>query len=150
MTPTTGRSTVVACSSCGTRNRVPVAAEGAPRCGRCGTALRWVVDATDDEFGEVVDRSSLPVLVDVWAPWCGPCRMVSPALERLAGELAGSLKLVKVDADENPVVSERFEVRAIPTLVLLDHGEVLDTQTGALPEHLLRSWLESSLPGRAS
>jgi len=105
-----------------------------------------VVDAKDDEFHAVVDESSLPVLVDVWAPWCGPCRMVSPALENLAGELAGKLKLVKVNADDNPAVGRRFGVQSIPTLVLLDHGTVVDTQIGALPEHQLRSWLESKLP----
>jgi thioredoxin 2 len=109
-----------------------------------------VVDANDDEFHAVADESSLPVLVDVWAPWCGPCRMVSPALEKLAGELAGKLKLVKVNADDNPQVSQRFEVQSIPTLVLLDHGQVMDKQIGALPEHRLRSWLESKLPTRPS
>jgi thioredoxin 2 len=75
--------------------------------------------------------------------------MVSPALEKLAGELAGTLKLVKVNADDNPEVSRRFEVQSIPTLVILDHGEVVDKQIGALREHQLRSWLESKLPMRA-
>ena len=146
MSATTEKSTTVRCGNCGAKNRVPAVATGTPRCGKCSTALRWVVDANDAEFHAVVDESSLPVLVDVWAPWCGPCRMVSPALERLAEELAGSLKLVKVNADDNPEVSSRFEVRSIPTLVLLDHGAVVDKQIGALPEHQLRSWLESKLP----
>ena len=88
MTATTQKSTKVECGNCGAKNRVPAIAEGMPRCGKCRTPLRWVVDANDDEFHAVVDESSLPVLVDVWAPWCGPCRMVSPALEKLAGELA--------------------------------------------------------------
>ena len=149
MTATTQKSTKVACGNCGAKNRVPAVAKGMPRCGKCSTPLRWVVDANDDEFHAVVDESSLPVLVDVWAPWCGPCRMVSPALEKLAGELAGKLKLVKVNADDNPEVSRRFEVQSIPTLVILDHGEVVDKQIGALPEHQLRSWLESKLPTRA-
>ena len=108
----------------------------------------WVVDATDDEFHAVVDGSSLPVLVDVWAPWCGPCRMVSPALGKLAGELAGKIKLVKVNADDNPEVSRRFEVQSIPTLVLLHRGEVVDKQIGAVPEPQLRAWLERTLPRR--
>jgi len=108
-----------------------------------------VAEAKDDDFQAVVNESSLPVLVDVWAPWCGPCRIVSPALEKLAGELAGNLKLVKVNADDNPEVSRRFEVQSIPTLVILDHGQVVDKQIGALPEHQLRSWLESQLPTRA-
>ena len=141
------RSTKVECRSYGAKNRVPAVAEGVPRCGVCSTPLRWVVDANDDEFHAVADESSLPVLVDVWAPWCGPCRMVSPALESLAGELAGKLKLVKVNADDNPEVSRRFEVQSIPTLVLLRDGTVVDKQIGALPEHQLRSWLESKLPG---
>jgi thioredoxin 2 len=140
------KSTKVVCDNCGAKNRVPSAADGHPRCAKCHTPLRWVVDATDEEFHAVAEESSLPVLVDVWAPWCGPCRMVSPALERLAGELAGKLKLVKVDADDNPEVSRRFEVKSIPTLVLLHRGEVVDKQIGALPEHQLRAWLESRLP----
>ena len=143
-------TTKVECDNCGATNRVPAVANGLPRCGKCSAPLPWVVDATDDEFHAVVDESSLPVLVDVWAPWCGPCRIVSPALEKLAGELAGNLKLVKVNADDNPEVSRRFEVQSIPTLVILDHGEVVDKQIGALPEHQLRSWLESTLPTRAS
>jgi thioredoxin 2 len=149
MSATMQKSTKVECDNCGATNRVPAVADGIPRCGKCSTPLRWVVDATDDEFHAVVDESSLPVLVDVWAPWCGPCRMVSPALEKLAGELAGKVKLVKVNADDNPEVSRRFEVRSIPTLVLLDHGDVVDRQVGALPAHQLRSWLESKLPTRA-
>ena len=149
MSATMQKDSKVECGNCGAKNRVPAVAEGVPRCGKCGTPLRWVVDAADGDFHAVVDESSLPVLVDVWAPWCAPCRMVSPALEKLAGELAGQVKLVKVNADDNPEVSQRFEVKSIPTLVLLDHGQVVDKQIGALPEHQLRSWLESKLPARA-
>jgi thioredoxin 2 len=145
-----GRAHVVVCPSCGTKNRVPDVADGAPRCGKCQTPLPWVVDTSDADFAAVADESSIPVLVDVWAPWCGPCRMVSPALEKLAGEQAGRLKLVKVNADDNPEVSRRFEVQSIPTLVILRDGTVVDKQIGALPEHQLRSWLESRLPTRSS
>jgi len=144
-----GTTTVVECASCGARNRVPAVASGLPRCAKCRTPLRWVVDATDAQFRAVADESSLPVLLDVWAPWCGPCRMVSPALEKLAWEMAGRVKLVKVNADDNPEVSRRFEVQSIPTLVLLHGGEVVDKQIGALPEHRLRAWLESTLPGES-
>ena len=139
---------VVVCPNCSTKNRVPAAAAGTPRCGNCQSPLPWVVDTSDAEFAAVVDDSTIPVLVDVWAPWCGPCRMVSPALEQLATELAGRLKLAKVNADEAPEVSRRFEVQAIPTLVILDHSKVVDRQVGALPEHRLRSWLEVKLPKR--
>jgi thioredoxin 2 len=149
MTASTQKSTTVTCGNCGAKNRVRAVATGVPRCGQCSTPLPWVVDANDGDFHAVVNESSLPVLLDVWAPWCGPCRLVSPALEKLAGELAGKLKLVKVNADDNPEVSRRFEVQSIPTLVLLDKGELVDTQIGALPEPRLRSWIESKLPTRA-
>ncbi len=137
---------VVVCPNCGTKNRVPPAAGGAPRCGNCHKPLPWVVDTSDADFTVVVDEATIPVLVDVWAPWCGPCRMVSPALEQLATELAGTMKLVKVNADEAPQVSRRFEVQAIPTLVLMHHGKVVDKQVGAAPAPALRSWLNAHLP----
>jgi thioredoxin 2 len=105
-----------------------------------------MVDTSDADFSTVADKSTIPVLVDVWAPWCGPCRMVSPALEQLATELAGKLKLVKVNADEAPEVSRRFGVQAIPTLVLMHHGLVIDKQVGAVPALALRSWLTEHLP----
>jgi thioredoxin 2 len=136
---------VVVCPNCETKNRVVPVASGVPRCGRCQSPLPWIVDASDVDFEAVVDQASVPVLVDLWAPWCGPCRMVSPALEQLAGELAGRLKLVKVNADVAPEVSRRFEVQAIPTLVLMDHGEVVDRQTGAAPVSALRAWLTDKL-----
>lgn len=137
---------VVACPNCGTKNRVRAAADGAPRCGNCHAPLVWTVDTSDADFSTVADKSTIPVLVDVWAPWCGPCRTVSPALEQLATELAGKLKLVKVNADEAPEVSRRFGVQAIPTLILMHHGRVIDQQIGAAPAHVLRSWLTEHLP----
>lgn len=145
-TPAKSPTKVVVCPSCSTKNRVPAAADGSPRCGSCQNPLPWVVDTSDGDFAAVADESSIPVLVDVWAPWCGPCRMVSPALEQLARELAGRLKLVKVNADEAPEVSRRFDIQAIPTLVLMHHGRVIDTQVGAAPVPVLRSWLTERLP----
>ena len=136
---------VIVCSNCGTKNRVPAAANGVPRCGKCHAPLRWVVDASDDDFAAVAEAATIPVLVDLWAPWCAPCRKVSPVLEQLAGEFAGRLKLVKVNADEAPALSERFEVLAIPTLILLRGGEVIDKQVGAAPASVLRSWVTSKL-----
>ncbi|WP_245977109.1 thioredoxin [Cryobacterium soli] len=137
---------VVVCPNCGTKNRVRAAADGAPRCGNCHDPLPWIVDTSDADFSTVADESTIPVLVDVWAPWCGPCRMVSPVLEQLATELAGKLKLVKVNADEAPEVSRRFGVQAIPTLVVMHHGQVIDKQIGAAPAGALRSWLTEHLP----
>jgi thioredoxin 2 len=136
---------VVTCPNCQRRNRVPAAAEGAPRCGNCRQPLPWIVDAGDNDFAEVVEQSSLPVLVDVWAPWCGPCRRVSPVLEQLATEKRGQLKLVKINADEAPKLSERFEIRSIPTLMVLRNGEVVATQIGAASAPALRPWLEEAL-----
>jgi len=140
---------VVVCANCGTKNRVPAAANGVPRCGKCHTPLHWVVDASDADFASVVEASTIPVLVDMWAPWCGPCRMVSPALEQIAGEFAGRLKLVKINADEAPGLSQRFNVQAIPTLMLVKDGEVVDTQVGAAPAAVLRSWVTSKLDLKA-
>jgi thioredoxin 2 len=136
---------IVACDNCRKKNRVPAAASGTPQCANCHTPLAWIADAHDDDFGDIADRSKLPVLVDLWAPWCGPCRMVSPALEQLARSFAGRVKLVKVNVDEAPTLSQRFDARSIPTLLLLRDGNVVARQIGAAPESALRTWLESAL-----
>ena len=133
------------CPNCGRRNRVPAAAAGTPRCGNCHKPLPWIVDAGDDDFTEVAERASVPALIDLWAPWCGPCRMVSPALEQLATEMAGRLKLVKVNVDESPRLQQRFGVQGIPTLLVLRGGTVTARQTGAAPAAALRTWLENAL-----
>ena len=146
---TTTTATVVVCSRCGTKNRVPRARAGSPRCGKCGAPLPWITDAGDDAFAQVAEAADIPVLVDLWAPWCGPCRMVTPALERIANDDAGRVKLVKVNVDESPRVAQRFEVQGIPTLLLLDHGRLVSRQVGAAPEPRLREWLEEGLRSRA-
>jgi thioredoxin 2 len=138
-------STVVVCDVCGRKNRLPAAAKGVPRCGNCHSPLPWIVDAGEEDFAAVVEQSALPVLIDLWAPWCGPCRMVSPALERLARRHAGRLKLVKINVDDAPQVSRRFGVQGIPTLILMQGGQVVATQVGAAPEQALESWLEQHL-----
>jgi thioredoxin 2 len=141
-------SKIVTCPHCGTRNRVPAAAQGKPRCAKCHQWLPWIASAGDGDFVEIAERASVPVLVDLWATWCGPCRMVSPALEQLANERAGNLKLVKVDVDAAPAISQRFEVRAVPTLLLMDHGNVLARQSGAAPVAALRNWLDQALANK--
>jgi thioredoxin 2 len=138
-------SAVTACPQCGQKNRVPTAASGTPHCGKCHTPLPWIGDAGDDDFAAVAEEAPVPVLLDLWATWCGPCRMVSPALERLAQAYAGRIKLVKVDVDRAPGLSRRFEVRAVPTLVVLDRGRVVARQSGAAPEPVLRRWLDDAL-----
>src|ERR1700752_3725807 len=136
---------VVRCPNCGRRNRVPAAASGIPRCGNCHKPLPWIADAGDDPFAEVAERASVPVVVDLWAPWCGPCRMVSPALAQVAPDLAGRVKLVKVNVDESPKIAQRFGVQAIPTLMVLRHGQVAARRAGAAPAADLRKWVETAI-----
>jgi thioredoxin 2 len=136
---------LIRCPNCGRKNRVPVVAAGTPRCGNCHRPLPWIVDASDDTFTEVAEKATVPVVVDLWAPWCGPCRMVSPALEQVATELAGRIKLVKVNVDESPRLQQRFGVQAIPTLLVLRDGQVVAQQTGAAPAPVLRAWVDQAL-----
>ncbi|MFF2060195.1 thioredoxin [Streptomyces sp. NPDC058200] len=139
----------VRCANCGKANRLPAAAQGRPRCGNCQAPLPWIAAAGDADFGTVAEESELPVLVDLLATWCGPCRMVSPALEQVATELAGRIKLVKVDIDASPAVARRFEVQAVPTLLVLDHGRTVARQAGAVPAPALRQWVEKALTDTA-
>jgi thioredoxin 2 len=138
-------SEIVRCASCSKKNRVPVAAKGVPKCANCGAWLPWIVDTTEAAFHEVVENATIPVVVDLWAPWCGPCRMVSPALESLAHQFANRIKLVKVNVDDAPGLSRRFSVQSIPTLLLMRGSEVISRQIGAVPEAALRQWLEAGL-----
>lgn len=141
----TADASVVVCPNCGRKNRVPAAAAGTPRCGHCHNPLPWIVDAGDDSFAERVEQARMPVLVDLWAAWCGPCRAVSPALVNLARDRAGRIKLVKVNVDESPAIAARFGVQGIPTLLVFDKGTVVTRQTGAAPEAALRQWLDQAL-----
>jgi thioredoxin 2 len=136
---------IIKCPNCGKGNRVPPAASGVPHCGNCGAALPWLTEAGEADFEAVAEKSSLPVLVDFWAPWCGPCRMVSPALEKIANERAGKLKLVKVNTDDAPNLSQRFGIRGIPTLVLLSHGREVARSVGAQPAPALSAWVDGQL-----
>jgi thioredoxin 2 len=136
---------IVTCPHCGKRNRVPAASAGTPRCGNCHRPLPWLAEAGDDSFAEVAEHSTVPAIVDLWAPWCGPCRMVSPALERVATELAGRVKLVKVNVDDAPKLSERFAVQAVPTLMVVKDGQVVARKAGAAPASALRGWVEEAL-----
>lgn len=131
---------IVACPSCGKKNRVPASSKGLPQCGHCKAKLPWLVDATDADFAQVVD-TRLPVIVDLWAPWCGPCRMVAPILEKVSVKYAGKLKVVKVNVDENPRLQARFQAQSIPTMVLLKDDQVVAKQVGAMPQPQLENWL---------
>ena len=130
-------STLV-CANCGKRNRIGPSERGAPHCGNCGKTLAWVVDAGESTF-EVEIRAQPTVVVDLWAPWCGPCRFVSPILDELAHQYAGRLKVVKVNVDENQGLARRFDATSIPTLVVLRDGTVVDRVVGALPKPQLEA-----------
>lgn len=133
---------VIACPSCQKKNRVPDSSPGIPQCGHCKAKFPWLVDATDNNF-DAVTETKLPVIVDLWAPWCGPCRMVAPILERVSKVYAGKLKIVKVDVDQNPRVQARFGAQSIPTMVLLKDGKVVAKQVGAMSQPQLQNWLAS-------
>ncbi|MFC5824565.1 thioredoxin [Nonomuraea insulae] len=135
----------VRCANCGRPNRVPEAASGTPRCANCHQPLPWIADAGDDTFAEIALRADLPVLVDFWAEWCGPCRMVTPALDQIAQEMAGRVKLVKVEVDRSPALSQRFTITAVPTLMMLNEGRVVAQRAGAAPAPQLREWVEGAL-----
>jgi thioredoxin 2 len=128
-----GPISTLVCANCGTPNRIRPSERGAPHCGKCGKPLPWVVNASDQTF-VAETKSSVAVVVDLWAPWCGPCRFVSPILEELAREFAGRLKVVKVNVDENPRLATEFDARSIPTLLVLKGGRPVDRIVGALPK----------------
>jgi len=115
-------------------------------CGQCNAPLGVTsepVEVSDEEFQAKVAQSPLPVLVDFWAPWCGPCRMVAPTLEALAKEMAGRVRIAKINVDDNPVMAGQLGVRGIPTMVLFKNGQEVDRQVGALPKAEIQRWLQT-------
>jgi thioredoxin 2 len=133
-------SPLIRCPACGTTNRVPreKIAEGRhPVCGRCKAPLPLdgtPMTVTDTTFSAEVERSPVPVVVDVWAEWCGPCRMIAPVIDELAATMAGRVRFAKLNLDENPATASRFGVRSIPTLLVLRDGHEIDRIVGALPK----------------
>jgi thioredoxin 2 len=131
---------LIRCPTCGATNRVPqekIAQGLDPVCGRCKTPLsisNKPVTVTDTTFAAEVERSPLPVLLDLWAPWCGPCQMLAPVLEELAEEMAGRVRVAKLNVDENPRTASRFSVRGIPTLLVLKAGQEVDRIVGVQPK----------------
>ena len=124
------------CPHCGATNRLPAARiDEAPNCGKCGQPLLQgqPLDLDDSNFDAVVGTTKLPVLVDFWAAWCGPCQMMAPAFKQAAAQLQGRALLVKVNSDDSPGLSQRFGIRSIPTLVRLQDGRETARQSGAVP-----------------
>jgi len=132
-----GPVSTLVCAECGKKNRIRPAERGSPHCGVCGKPLPWLVNATDGTFVHEA-RSSVAVLVDLWAPWCGPCRVVGPMLENLAREYAGRIKVVKVNVDENPGLARQFDASSIPTLIVIKGDHVVDRIVGAMPLNELK------------
>ena len=139
----------IRCPSCGATNRVPrdKLAQGLQaKCGSCKQALPAVAATplivTDATFAADVEGSPLPVLVDAWAAWCGPCRKIAPAIDELAAELAGRVRVAKLNVDENPATANRFDIRSIPTLLVIAGGREVDRIVGVQPKHALRARLE--------
>jgi thioredoxin 2 len=138
--------TIIGCPNCSALNRVGPIASGIPRCPRCKNPLPWVVDADAASFDDET-TASVPVVVDYWAAWCGPCRMISPVLEGLAEQHSGHLKVVKVDVDANPTLAARAGAQSIPLLVVMRDGQELDRIVGALPPVALEQRLAPLLAG---
>lgn len=135
-----GDALLIPCAACGATNRVPsarLAAGARPVCGRCKTPLAAATTpfvVTDAGFAADVEGSSLPVLVDAWAPWCGPCRTLAPIIDELATELAGRVRVGKLNVDQNPATASRFGLRSIPTLLVFRDGDEVDRMVGAHPK----------------
>ena len=140
---------LIQCSKCGATNRVQAGAAQKAICGRCKMPLRAEqikpVIVTDANFAAEVEKSPLPVLLDLWAAWCGPCRMIAPVIEQLAAELAGKARVGKLDVDKNPQTAARFQARSIPTLLILKNGREVDRLIGAHPKEAILRRMQAHL-----
>jgi thioredoxin 2 len=145
-----GEPLLFRCPVCGATNRLPaekLVLGGRPRCGRCKTPLPVdkPVTVSDESFSGEVEQSVLPVLVDAWAAWCGPCRMIAPIIDELAGELVGKVRIAKLDVDANPQTTSRFELRSIPTLLVMKGGREVDRIVGVQPKSEILRRLQKAM-----
>jgi thioredoxin 2 len=141
---------ILRCPSCEQRNRVPADRfDENPRCGSCGDPLGPVaepLDVTADEFDELLSATKVPVLIDFWASWCGPCRTAAPYVETTAREMRGRAVVLKVNTDEEPELATRFAVRGIPNFVVIRYGQIVHQQAGLVDAYTMMSWLEQAEP----
>jgi thioredoxin 2 len=143
---------VVRCATCGTRNRIPEKRlNQGPICGKCRAPLKLAdfptgpVDVTDRTFDQEVLSFSGPVLMDCWAPWCGPCKGVAPVLDQLASEYAGRIKIAKLNVDENPATASKYGIQSIPTMLLFKNGTLVNSLVGALPKNEIERNMQTIL-----
>jgi thioredoxin 2 len=144
-----GPISILRCAHCSAANRIAPSPRGTPHCGSCGKPLPWLVNADETTF-EAETHAAPTVVVDLWAPWCGPCRFVGPILEELSRELASRLKVVKVNVDENQGLALRYDARSIPTMLVMRDGEVVDRIVGALPKPALVARITPHLKPRTT
>ena len=149
-------SQLIRCPACGANNRISrdkIIAGNDPVCGRCKSRLplsATPITVTDASFAAEVEQSPVPVLLDLWAPWCGPCRVVAPILDEVAAEKSGVARVAKLNVDENPITASRFNVRSIPTLLIMKNGREVDRLVGVHPKAELIRHLDQALARSAS
>jgi thioredoxin 2 len=137
--------TYAACEKCGRLNRVQISTEKTPICGFCKTELPmhgFIVEGSDSTLQVLINKSPLPVVVDVWAPWCAPCRSFAPTFEELSKLYAGKAVFVKLNSDENQQTSAKMGIRGIPTVMAFKSGAEITRQSGAMPRELFTRWLD--------
>ena len=141
---------IIVCPSCGAKNRIPAEKQHlTPKCGRCGVRLSvsgsTVIELSDQNFQQVVNNSTLPVLVDFYSPTCGPCHTLAPVIEQLAGQYAGRALICKLDTSRHQMTASQFQIRGVPTLIFFKNGQSVDQVVGAVPAQELEQRLNNLL-----